>query len=323
MEACHPPQKFNATSYGATAAAIITLEAFAGMWINALIICVLCIAWVQKKTLNSNEKILLLLGCSRISYLCSSWVSHFLSKIYPNYLYAHTILQLLAIFQTFFNYSNLWVSACLCGFYCIKIANFRNSFFIYLKLKVDRMVPWLLLGSEIVALAMGIVIYDHMETAKSSNLTFTCQENFWEARIKMDKHFFSSFFLPGFGYAASFMAVIFSALFLLFSLWKHKHTMQRSSMKDLSMDAHIRAMKSVLSFLVMYSINFVCLILTIIYTMKDETTMTLLISIYLCAFPGIHSLILIFSNPKLEKAMLKILSCVKWEFSSSRNCDNS
>ncbi|XP_059325015.1 taste receptor type 2 member 9-like [Ammospiza nelsoni] len=314
MEACHPPQQFNVTAHGATAVAIITLEAFAGMWINAFIVCLLCIAWVQKKTLNSNEKILLLLGCSRISYLCFSWVSHFLSKIYPNYLYAPTILPLLAIFQTFSNYSNLWVSACLCGFYCIKIANFRNSFFIYLEVKVDRMVPWLLLGSEIVALAMGIVVYDLMETAQSSNLTFTCQENFWEARIKMDKHFFSSFFLTGFGYAASFLAVFFSAVFLLFSLWRHKRTMQTNSIKDLSMDAHIRAMKSVLSFLVMYSINFVCLVLTIIYTMKDETTMTLLISIYLCGFPGVHSLILIFSNPKLEKAMLKILSCVKCEF---------
>ncbi|XP_057876966.1 taste receptor type 2 member 9-like [Melospiza georgiana] len=314
MEACHPPQQFNVTAYGATAVAIITLEAFAGMWINAFIVCVLCIAWVQKKMWNSNEKILLLLGCSRISNLCSSWVPHFLSKIYPNYLYAHIILPLLAIFQTFSNYSNLWVSACLCGFYCIKVANFRNRFFIYLKGKVDRMMPWLLLGSEILALAMGIVIYDLMETAPSSNLTFTCQENFWEARITMDKHFFSSFFLTGFGYAASFLVVTFAAVFLLFSLWRHKRTMQTSSMKDLSMDAHIRAMKSVLSFLVMYSINFVCLVLTIIYAMKKENIMTLLISVYLFAFPGVHSLILIFSNPKLEKALLKILSCMKCEF---------
>ncbi|KAM3675048.1 taste receptor type 2 member 9-like [Ammospiza maritima maritima] len=314
MEACHPTQQSNVTSYGPTTVAIITLEVSLGMWINAFLVCVLCIAWVKKKTLNSNEKIWLLLGCSRISYLCFSWVSHFLSKIYPNYLYAHIILPLVAIFKTFSNYSNLWVSACLCGFYCIKIANFRNSFFIYLKVKVDRMVPWLLLGSEIVALAMGIVVYDLMETAQSSNLTFTCQENFWEARIKMDKHFFSSFFLTGFGYAASFLAVFFAAVFLLFSLWRHKRTMQTNSMKDLSMDAHIRAMKSVLSFLVMFSINFVCLILTTIYAMKKENIMTLLISIYLCAFPGVHSLILIFSNPKLEKALLKIFSCVKCEF---------
>ncbi|RLV62256.1 hypothetical protein DV515_00019500 [Chloebia gouldiae] len=176
------------------------------------------------------------------------------------------------------------------------------------------MVPWFLLGSEILALAMGIVVYDITEALQSSNFTFTSQGNFWEARITMDKHFFSSFFIAGFGYAASFTTVIFSAVFLLLSLWRHKCKMQTNSMKDLSMDAHIKAMKSILSFLVIYSINFVCLILSIIYSVKNEKTMTFLISVYLCAFPGIHSLILVFSNPKLEKALLKILSCVKCEF---------
>ncbi|NWU45165.1 TA2R9 protein, partial [Hylia prasina] len=304
-------QQSNVTSYGATTVAIITLEAFAGMWINAFILCVLCTGWVKKKSLNSNEKILLLLGCSRICFLCFTWVMNFLSRIYPNYLYVHPILQLLASFQIFFNYSNLWFSACLCVFYCIKIANFRSSFFIYLKVKIDRMVPWLLLGSVLSALAMGIVTYEFAETVQRNNISVTRLGNFWEATIRMDKYFFSSFFLTGFGYAASFMAVIIAAVFLLFSLWRHKHKMQTNSMKDLSKEAHIRAMKSILSFLVMYSINFVCLILTIIYTMINENTMTLLISIYLYAFPGVHSLILISSNPKLEKALLKILSCVK------------
>ncbi|NXB55837.1 TA2R7 protein, partial [Struthidea cinerea] len=304
-------QQSNLTSYGATALAIITLEAFAGMWINAFLACVLCIAWVKKKSLNSNEKILLLLGCSRFCYLCISWVYFFLSIIFPNYLYIHTIIQLIVSFQTFFNYSNLWFSACLCVFYCIKIANFRNRFFIYLKGKIDRIVPWLLLVSGILASAVSIIIYDFAETVHSNNLNFTCLGNFWEVSVRKDKHFFFSFFLMGFGYAASFMAVIFSAVFLLFSLWRHKRKMQTNSMNNLSMDTHIRAMESILSFLVMYSINFICLILTIIYANKNENTMTLLIFMYLNAFPGVHSLILIFSNPKLEKALLKIMSCVK------------
>ncbi|NXI03706.1 TA2R9 protein, partial [Pachycephala philippinensis] len=305
------PQQSNVTSYGATTVAIITLEAIAGMWINAFLVCVLSIAWVKKNPLNSNEKILLLLGCSRFCYLGISWVCAFLSIIYPNYLYVHPIIQLLVFFQSFFNYSNLWVSACLCVFYCTKIANFRNRFFNYMKVKIDRMVPWLLLGSGILALAVSIIIYNLAETVQSDNLNFTCFGNFWEASIKMEKHFFPSVFLVGFGYAASFMAVIFSAVFLLFSLWRHKHKMQTNSMNSLSVDAHIRAMKSILSFFIMYSINFVCLILTIIYTTMNENIMMLLISIYLYAFPGVHSLILIFSNPKLEKALLKILSCVK------------
>ncbi|XP_059699396.1 taste receptor type 2 member 9-like [Haemorhous mexicanus] len=314
MEASLSPQQFNVTSYRTTTVAIITLDVFAGMWINAFIVCALFIAWVKKKTLNSNEKILLLLGCSRFWYLCFTWIYRFLSMIYPNFLYVQTIRQLVRSFTTFFNYSNLWISACLCGFYCIKIANFRNSFFIYLKVKIDRMVPWLLLGSEILALAIGIVISHLTETLENINNTSTSQGNFWEVTIRKDKHLFSSFLLSGFGYAASFMVVNFAAVSLLFSLWRHKRTMQTNSMKDLSVDAHIRAMKSVLSFLVMYSINFVCLILAIIYATKKENIMTLLIYIYLCAFPGVHSLILIFSNPKLEKALLKILSCVKCEF---------
>ncbi|XP_056343866.1 taste receptor type 2 member 9-like [Oenanthe melanoleuca] len=304
MEACHSPQQSNVTSSGAIILAIISLEAFAGMWINAFIISVICIGWVRKKTLNSNEKILLPLSFSRISFLCFSWVYSFLYIMYPNYLHVHTILQLLISFATFFNYSNLWVSACLCGFYCIKIANFRNSFFNYLKVKIDRMVPWLLLGSGVSALAMGIITYDLNKIVQSNNLNFTCPGNFREAIIRIEKHFFPSFFLAGFGYTSTFMAVIFSAVFLLFSLWRHKHKMQTNSMKDLSVEAHIRAMKSILSFLVMYSINFVCLVLTIFYTMTNENIVTLLIYIYLYAFPGVHSLILIFSNPKLEKALV-------------------
>ncbi|KAM3676311.1 taste receptor type 2 member 9-like [Ammospiza maritima maritima] len=314
MEASLFPQQSNLTSYGPTTVAIITLEVFAGMWINASIVCVLCFGWVKKKTLNSNEKILLLLGCSRIWYLCFTWIYRFLSMIYPHILHVQTIRQLIRSLATFFNYSSLWVSACLCGFYCIKIANFRNSFFIYLKVKVDRMVPWLLLGSETVALAMSIFISDLSETLQRNNITSTSQGNFWEVTIRKDIHLFSTFLLSGFVFAASFLVVTFSAVFLLFSLWRHKRMMQTSSMKDLSMDAHIRAMKSVLSFLVMYSINFVCLVLTIIYATKKENIMKLLLYMYLCAFPGVHSLILIFSNPKLEKALLKMLSCVKLEF---------
>ncbi|NXL12891.1 T2R40 protein, partial [Setophaga kirtlandii] len=222
-------------------------------------------------------------------------------------LHVQTIPQLLASFAGFFNYSNLWVSACLCVFYCIKIANFRNSFFIFLKVKIDRMVPWLLLGSEILALAMSIVIYDMNETLQRNNITPSCQENFWEVTIRKDKHLFSSSLLSGLAFVLPFLAVIFSAVFLLFSLWRHKRTMQTSSTKDLSMDAHIRAMKSVLSFLVMYSINFVCLVLTIVYATKKENIITLLLYIYVFAFPGVHSLILVFSNPKLGKALLKIL----------------
>ncbi|NWQ60396.1 TA2R9 protein, partial [Neopipo cinnamomea] len=304
-------EQFNVTSYDATAVAIITFEAFAGMWINAFIVSVICMSWVKKKTLNSNEKILLLLGSSRFWYLCTSWVYYFLSIIYPHSLYVHPTLQLVVSIQSFLSYSSLWFSASLCVFYCIKIANFRNNFFIYLKVKIDRMVSWLLLGSVFFSLVIGTIAYEIADQAHCNNRNSTGRGSFWKANIKMDKHFFPSFFITGFGYAVSFIAVTFSALLLLFSLWKHKCNMQTNSMKDLSMDAHIKAMKSILSFFVMYSINFACLILNMVYVTKKGSPVVFLILVFQYAFPGVHSLILIFGNPKLEKTLLRILACVK------------
>ncbi|NXW80635.1 TR110 protein, partial [Hirundo rustica] len=305
------PQEYNVTSYGDTALAIITLEAFAGMWINAFIVSVLCIGWIKKKTMNSSEKILLLLGCSRSWYLGISWVYSFLLIIHPYCSCVPLLLESLAGIQSFFDCSNICVSACLCVFYCIKIANFRNRFFIYLKVKIDRMVPWLLLASVLLAFIFSILVYHISNETQCSNHNYSSQGYYLKHIIRVDEHLVPIFFFTGFIFCTLLTAVIFSALFLLFSLWRHKCKMQTNSMNSLSMDAHIKAMKSILSFLVMYSINFIFFILTLIYSRKKENHMAFFIFAFLYAFPGVHSLFLIFSNPKLEKTLIRILSCVK------------
>ncbi|KFP27599.1 Taste receptor type 2 member 7, partial [Colius striatus] len=264
----------NATSFHVMTMTIITLQAFSGMWINAFIVSVLCIAWIKKRTFNSNEKILLFLGCSRFMHICIAWVFSFIAIIHPCSICIHPTFQILTSVQSFFNSLNLWVSACLCLFYCIKIANFRHVFFIYLKVKIDRIMPWLLLSSVLLSLVFSTLIYDIIDKVQ---------------------------------FAAAFMAVIFSAPLLLHSLWTHNRKMQTNSVKDLSMDAHIKAMKSILSFFFIYTINFVCLVLTLIYSTKKENPVAFLALVYPYFFSTVHSLILIFSNPKMEKTLLKTL----------------
>ncbi|XP_074720787.1 taste receptor type 2 member 9-like [Strix uralensis] len=311
MEACHSQDKFNITVYGAIAMVIITPQAFAGMWINAFIVSVLCVTWLKKKTFNSNEKILLVLGCSRFWFLCTTWIYFFFSVIYPWCFFVRPIPQLFAAVQSFFNCYNLWASAFLCVFYCIKIATFRHIFFIYLKLKIDRIVPWLLLGLLFSSLFLCILAYDFTDKTCCQNLNSTTLGNMWQSTVRMDEHFFPMFFISGLGITTAFLAVIFSVLLLLFSLWRHKCKMQTNSMKDLSMDAHIKAMKSILSFFFIYSINFICLVLMLIYTSKMENSVVFLTLILQYVFPSVHSLILILSNPKLKKALLRTLPCVK------------
>ncbi|KFV70989.1 Taste receptor type 2 member 8, partial [Dryobates pubescens] len=295
------------TPYNAMAFVNITLQTFAGLWINGFIVSVLCVAWVKKKIFNSNNKILLFLGCCRFGDLCITWVFSFLSIIYPQCFYVHPMPQMFSSIRTFLYFCNLWVSACLCGFYCIKIANFRLTFFIYLKIKIDRMVPWLFLVSVLFALVMGILDYDITYTAIVKNLNSTTLKNFWAASVKIDEHLHTMFLIIGFTLTTMFTVVICFALLLLFSLWRHKCRMQANSMRNLSMDVHIKAIKSILSFIFLYSISFTGSILSLIHANKMETLLMFFILIFQYALPVTHSLILIFSNPKLEKTFLRTL----------------
>ncbi|NXI63989.1 TA2R9 protein, partial [Anseranas semipalmata] len=305
--------QFNVSSYDTIIIVVITFQAFAGMWINAFIVAVSCAAWVKKKSFNSNEKILLFLGCSRFWFLCLTWIYTTASTFFPGNHYISAIPQIFAPLLCFSNSCNLWISACLYVFYCIKIANFRHIFFIYLKVKIDRIVPWLLLGSMFLSLVSCSPIFDINGGVSCSNLSSTSLGHFWKVNEKMNQHFFALFFINGIGFSMAFMIVVFSAFLLLFSLWRHKRKMQTSSVTNLSMDAHIKAMKSLLSFFLIYGINFICLILTLIYTSREKNPLTFLLLVLQYAFPAIHSLILIFSSPKLEKTVLRILPCVKWK----------
>ncbi|NXG69713.1 TA2R8 protein, partial [Baryphthengus martii] len=269
------------------------------------------ITWVKKKSFNSNEKIVLFLGCCRFWELCITWVDVFLSIIYPRFYYVHPIPQLFSALRTFLNSSNVWVSACLCVFYCIKIANFRHPFFIFLKLKIDRIVPWLLLGSVLISLVLGIFSYSIMDRAVFKDLNSTIPGNLWKLTDRMNGRFFTFLLITGFILSSAFIAVTISALLLLISLWRHKRRMQTNALKTLSMDAHIRAIKSILSFFVIYSFTFTGSILVMIYVTRKEILAMFLILVIQCDLPVGHSLILIFSNPKLKKTLWRTLPCLK------------
>ncbi|KFP74539.1 Taste receptor type 2 member 9, partial [Apaloderma vittatum] len=297
----------NVTSYRTTATVLITFQAFAGLWINAFIISMLSISWVKKRSFSSFEKILLFLGCCRFLYLCISWVYTFLVSIYSWCIFVHPIPQLLAAIQSFFVASNLWVSACLCGFYCIKIVNFRHIFFIYLKAKIDKIVPYLFLSSVFLSLIFSIVAYDMTDKTLYNYFNSTRQGDSWKLTIRMDEHTMALLVIFSFVFSSAFMVVISSALLLLFSLWRHKSNMQTKSVKNISVVAHIKAMKNIMLFLFLYTSNFTCLILTVIHLLKQDDFVTFFILVFQYVFPVVHSLNLILSNPKLEKTLLKTL----------------
>ncbi|XP_015715419.1 taste receptor type 2 member 8-like [Coturnix japonica] len=303
--------EYNVTLSINTFVVVFTLQALAGMGINAFIVAVSCMAWFKKKSMNSNEKILLFLGCFRFWHLCATWIYMIISALFPQLLSSTSTSLAFAIFLCFLNSSNLWTSACLYGFYCIKIANFRHHFFIYLKARIDRIVPWLLLSSVLLSLlncSPFLEVIDEENSGTSTN--FTTHGLFWKLNQEIREHFNTIISVTASGFSMAFIMVIFSASLLLFSLCRHKYKMRSSSARSLCVDAHIKAMKSLLSFFFTYSINYIILISTVNYN-SEKNLLTLLLLVLQYAFPVLHSLILIFSNPRLERIVLRILPCAK------------
>ncbi|POI28816.1 hypothetical protein CIB84_007434 [Bambusicola thoracicus] len=303
-------EQLNTTSSSSTFVVVFAFQALAGMGINAFIVAVSCMAWCKKKSMNSNEKILLFLGCFRFWYLCATWIYLIVSVLFPQTLLDTGVSLTFAIFLCFLNSSNLWTSTCLYAFYLIKIANFRHCFFIYLKARIDRVVPWLLLSSVVLSLLNCSPFLEVIDEERRSSPNFTTQGIFWKTNEGIRKHFNSIVSTCTAGFSVAFLLVTFFAFFLLFSLCRHKHKMQTTSTRSLSVDAHIKAMKSLLSFFFTFSIHYILLISTVYYSSK-ENLLTLFLLVLQYAFPVVHSLILIFSNPKLERIALRIQPCAK------------
>ncbi|XP_065587144.1 taste receptor type 2 member 7-like [Cyrtonyx montezumae] len=308
----------NATSPSSAFVAVFTLQALAGMCINAFIVAVSCTAWRRKKSLNSNEKILLSLGCFRFLYLCNTWLYTIISVFFPQLHFGKAVIFTFAIFPIFLYSSDLWMSACLFAFYCLKIANFRHHLFIYLKARVDRIVPWLLLSSVLLSLVICSPLFTAIDVGRSTRLNATSNWIFWELNEEIKKHFNTVFFISTSGFSMSFLIVAISAFLLLFSLCRHKHKMQNSSTSSLSTEAHIKAMKSLLSFFFTYTMNYIALISSLYYSREKTLTLVLLVLEY--AFPIAHSLILICSSPRLERIALRILPCATCKGCTGRQC---
>ena len=99
-----------------------------------------------------------------------------------------------------------------------------------------------------------------------------------------------------------------SFLLLIFSLWKHLRKMQLNGKwsQDPSTKVHIKAMQTVISFLFLFAVYILALILSV-WNSNVLQKEQMLSDVLLIMYPSIHSCILIWGNRKLTQAFLSFL----------------
>ncbi|NXT09324.1 T2R40 protein, partial [Prunella fulvescens] len=111
---------------------------------------------IGRKTWPPYDMIMISLSSSRLILQSWSTLDFSMSIFYERFFYKENVLRVSKIIFTFLSYSSLWFGAWLSVLYCVKVASFTQSFFIWLKLRIARLVPWMLLTSWLCSFTAAI-----------------------------------------------------------------------------------------------------------------------------------------------------------------------
>uniref|UniRef100_A0A8C8RYT6 Taste receptor type 2 n=1 Tax=Pelusios castaneus TaxID=367368 RepID=A0A8C8RYT6_9SAUR len=287
---------------------ILAVESVIGIGGNGVIFAVNLANWVMSRRLSSCEMILIFLSLSR--FCLQSWVLvGFICKtFYPAIYDKENVYQIFKTLSLFLNHSSLWFAAWLSVLYCAKIANFTQPLFLWLKRKISSLLPKLMVGSSLFSLVNSVPFLWNTYNVYSNNSV----ANTTEQRILKDSNFFPLLFLCSIGLCLPLIVFVASTVMLIISLWRHTRKMQNNEpgFMDPSMEAHLGAIKSIFSFLILYIFYFVALSILLSNILANNIG-DIICRVMMAAYPMGHSIILILGNPKLKQASARILHCAR------------
>ncbi|KAM3678104.1 taste receptor type 2 member 40-like [Ammospiza maritima maritima] len=291
------------TSFALLCLSIAIIECMAGILGNGIILAASSLSCIGSKTWPPYDMIVISLSSSK--FILQSWntLDYFMNIFYENFFYKENLLTAAKIMFTFLSYSSLWFGAWLSVFYCIKVASFTQSFFIWLKLRIARLVPWMLLTSWLCSFTAAIsftwdVYSVHENITAPSSMTNTSA---WTTTRKDNLGLLILICNAGIGMPLILSVV--SSVLLIWSLWIHTRRMQNnaSGFRDPSLEAHMKAIKSVCSFLFLYIIYFICVLIIVFNVFSALSNADSICVVLMAACPTAHTLVLIWSNPKFQE----------------------
>ncbi|XP_021019858.1 LOW QUALITY PROTEIN: taste receptor type 2 member 117-like [Mus caroli] len=294
-------------------AIILIFELIIGILGNGFMALVHCMDWVKRKKMSLVNKILTALAISRIFHLSLLLISLVIFFSYSDIPMTSRMTQVSNNVWIIVNHFSIWLSTCLSVLYFLKISNFSNSFFLYLKWRVEKVVSVTLLVS-LLLLILNILLI---------NLEISICINEYQRNISCS---FSSYYYAKCHRQVLSLHIIFlsvpfvlslsTLLLLIFSLWTHHQRMQQhvQGSRDARTTAHFKALQTVIAFFLLYSTFILSVLIQIWkYELLKKNLFIIFCEVVYIAFPTFHSYILIVGDIKLRQAAcLSVLSQLKF-----------
>ncbi|XP_029797170.1 taste receptor type 2 member 1 [Suricata suricatta] len=271
-----------------------------GVLANGIIVVVNGMVLIKQRKMIPLD---LLLSCLAISRICLQSMIFYVNLVILSLIDFSPLVKNSLIFM-FVNEMGLWLATWLSVFYCAKIAPIAHPLFFWLKMRISKLVPWLIAGSLLFA---SIPLIQSKHTWATSQkillgLFFPNTTNAIKETSALQIVFFARFSLP-------FVIFLISTLLLMFSLGRHTWQMRNTATgtRDGSTGVHVSALLSILSFLVLYLSHYTTAAFLSSDIFKLRRLMFLFCILVFGSYPSGHSIILILGNPKLKQHVKKFL----------------
>ncbi|XP_028636701.1 taste receptor type 2 member 123-like [Grammomys surdaster] len=305
---------------------IFSVELVLGILGNGFIAVVNIIDWVKRRRISPVDQILTILALTRLNYVWSMAICILLFIFCPRLLMRSEMFIAMSIIWVINNHFSIWLATCLGVFYFLKIANFSNSFFLYLKWRVKKVVLMIILVSLIFLILnlFSLRLYDHFSIeVYEGNMSYSLGNSPQFPRFFLFTNSSTVFLITTSSQVvlpinSLFMLIPFSVslvafLLLIYSLWKHHKKMQVNAkrLRDASTMAHMKALQTGFSFLLLYTIYLLFIVIGIVNLgLMKKIVMLLFDRISGAIFSISHSLVMILGNRKLRQATLSVLPCL-------------
>uniref|UniRef100_A0A6I8PSM4 Taste receptor type 2 n=1 Tax=Xenopus tropicalis TaxID=8364 RepID=A0A6I8PSM4_XENTR len=273
-----------------------------GTVLNSSIVAVYLSDWKKGLNLGACDQIILTMGCNN---LLLQWflTLNLIFVVYGLYSLLAKVL-LVAVVSLVLNFGiafSFWLTAWLSSYYCVKLVNFSNRFFIRLKREASGVVTYCLLGTAVILFSTRLPIIWSVQITTDQNLT-RISNVLYDNIVHLSFNTIFIYFLPT-------IITSFCIGLSLMSLLKHVRKMKQNTSQfwNPQLKSHIKACRTMFLLLTVNLIFFLSISIFSMLFSKTEGTGQYVTRFIMLLNPSSQAIILLFGTSRLATAWSKVL----------------
>ncbi|XP_040211701.1 taste receptor type 2 member 40-like [Rana temporaria] len=285
---------------------VLAIEAIAGLCSDIFIITSLILSGYKEKYFAPYTSILIALCVSNVGYTILMFANNLISFVFPT-IFSDPYITYFVNYMTVFSIiSSSWLTSTLCFFYFIKIVQFKPGFLAWVKMKIETIVPWMILTVELFSLfgSFLALLVNNRESATNSTISMT---EVTPKQLQLNLEFVILVIIViSLPISISISSMVFSSWFLK----RHRDHIKRNLGESHGgLKEYQSAVQTMFCLIFFYALLYLVTLMLVVPIFDSQSWGYWMCDMVLFSFALVQSSLLIAGNPKLKEAWKQKFTC--------------